>query len=479
MKTRLLSTLIPFTMALIAFAGCKKHDEGHEHTAACTHDDPAETAEAHAHSAACTHDEKPAAQKPADDHDHDAEAHNHEAEGEAHDHAASTQPDTDGHGHQPGESCGSAERVSVTIPPSAQKLINITFATAEVRHVQTTRRFAGRFEMKPDARRIYSTLLEGTLELLVTPNQRVEKGTPLFRLQSPAWIRLQGELRTAEVTAQRLATETRLLRERLQRLKEANTRNAELEMALPLKEADYEQANVARDHLQAQRAMITSQMQAKDHALVAVARESGIVDAILATTGQCVQPSTEILSLARTEGLWFKAECVISETGDITANLKGFVEPLKTGSGTTQPRAEGTVTLAWSTDRTQRTRDLFLTLDHVPEWAIPGLPGVMNVVLINSAESAVAVPAAAIVQDGLEQAVFVRDSHDKNTFKRIVVTTGASDGAYTEVHAIQAGDEVVVNGVYELKLAAPSPGKSTKRAAGHFHADGKFHEGSH
>jgi multidrug efflux pump subunit AcrA (membrane-fusion protein) len=472
MKTGLLYALIPFTMALIAFAGCKKHDETHEHTAACTHDAPAETAEAHAHSAACTHDEKPAAQKPADDHDH-------EAKDDAHDHAAPAQPDADGHEHQPGERCGSAERVTVTLPPSAQKLINITFATAEVRHVQATRRFAGRFEMKPDARRIYSTLLEGTLELLVTPNQRVEKGTPLFRLQSPAWIRLQGELRTAEITAQRLETETRLLRERLQRLKEANTRNAELEMALPLKEADCEQAHATRDHLYAQRAMITSQMQAKDHALVVVAQESGIVDAILTTTGQCVQPSTEILSVARTSGIWFKAECVVSETLDITPNLRGFVEPLKTESGTTKPRAEGTVTLAWSTDMTQRTRDLFLTLDRVPEWAIPGLPGVMNVVLANSTTNSIVVPAAAMIQDGLEQVVFAREDHDPNVFTRVVVIPGASDGAYTEVSAIQAGDTVVVNGVYELKLAAPSSGKSTKRAAGHFHADGKFHEGKH
>ena len=39
MKTGLLYALIPFTMALIAFAGCKKHDETHEHTAACTHDE--------------------------------------------------------------------------------------------------------------------------------------------------------------------------------------------------------------------------------------------------------------------------------------------------------------------------------------------------------------------------------------------------------------------------------------------------------
>lgn len=481
MKTRLLPTLIPFIMVLVAFTGCKKHDEPHAHSATCSHETPVEKTEPHAHSDACTHDEKPAAQKPEDGHDHEAESHDHDAESKEHDPAreASAQPDADGHAHQPGESCGSAESASVTIPPSAQKLINITFATAETRHVQTTRRFAGRFEMKPDARRIYSTLLEGTLELLVTPNQRVEKGTPLFRFQSPAWIRLQGELRTAEVTAQRLETETRLLRERVQRLKDANARNAELEMALPLKEADYEQAKVTRDHLRTQRTVIVSQMQEKDYALIVVAQESGIVDAVLATTGQCVQPGTEILSVARAAGLWFKAECVVSETLDITANLKGFVEPLKTGTGTTKPRAAGTVTLAWSADTTQRMRDLFLTFDRVPEWAIPGLPGIMNVVLANSANSAVAVPTAAIVQDGLEQAVFVRDDHDTNTFKRVVVTTGASDGAYTEVRALQAGTEVVVNGVYELKLAAPAQGKAAKRAAGHFHADGKFHEGSH
>jgi hypothetical protein len=35
-----------------------------------------------------------------------------------------------------------------------------------------------------------------------------------------------------------------------------------------------------------------------------------------------------------------------------------------------------------------------------------------------------------------------------------------------------------LDGAYELKLAAPSSG-TTQRAAGHFHADGQFHEGEH
>ena len=49
---------------------------------------------------------------------------------------------------------------------------------------------------------------------------------------------------------------------------------------------------------------------------------------------------------------------------------------------------------------------------------------------------------------------------------------GVSDGRWAVINSgVKVGDEVVLNGVYELKLAT----SSTAQKGGHFHADGTFH----
>jgi len=56
------------------------------------------------------------------------------------------------------------------------------------------------------------------------------------------------------------------------------------------------------------------------------------------------------------------------------------------------------------------------------------------------------------------------------------VVTGKSGGGWTEIKNFPDDDEeVVIRGQYELKLALPS-GEGGGKKAGHFHADGAFHE---
>ena len=59
---------------------------------------------------------------------------------------------------------------------------------------------------------------------------------------------------------------------------------------------------------------------------------------------------------------------------------------------------------------------------------------------------------------------------------RTPVDVGVSDGEWTVVFSgVAPGDEVVLDGAYELKLASASK----PAAAGHFHPDGTFHAGEH
>ena len=57
---------------------------------------------------------------------------------------------------------------------------------------------------------------------------------------------------------------------------------------------------------------------------------------------------------------------------------------------------------------------------------------------------------------------------------RTVADLGVSDGRWVAVNSgVKVGDEVVVEGVYELKLVAAAGGGP--RGGGHFHADGTWH----
>ena len=57
---------------------------------------------------------------------------------------------------------------------------------------------------------------------------------------------------------------------------------------------------------------------------------------------------------------------------------------------------------------------------------------------------------------------------------RTIADLGPSDGRWVTLYSCLAeGDEVVVDGVYQLKLA--TSGQTIE--AGHFHSDGTFHEG--
>jgi len=129
--------------------------------------------------------------------------------------------------------------------------------------------------------------------------------------------------------------------------------------------------------------------------------------------------------------------------------------------------------------QTPRITPLFGVVQHPPEWARPGRAGRLRVVTKESAPRAVAVPDACLAQDSVKVYVIVRDAKDATKFHKREVTPGASDGVWTEVGGLRAGEVVVKEGVYELNLAMPVEGAKNRAPAGHFHADGRFHEGAH
>lgn len=179
--------------------------------------------------------------------------------------------------------------------------------------------------------------------------------------------------------------------------------------------------------------------------------------------------------MAKADGLWFRADGSPAEMLRVQTGQRGFVEPLSKERG---DAAAGKIELGFVADSAARIHPIYLLADALPAWAAPGRAGVLNVLVEESAPESVAVPRTCVVMDGLQSVVFVRDAQDAGRFLKVEVEPGATDGEWVEAKGLVAGMAVVQDGAYELKLAFSSSG-GQKKATGHFHADGQFHEGEH
>jgi hypothetical protein len=114
--------------------------------------------------------------------------------------------------------------------------------------------------------------------------------------------------------------------------------------------------------------------------------------------------------------------------------------------------------------------------DELP-WVRPQVAAYAEVVVAGDLnQSQLAIPVRSVIQDGLESVFFRRDPLNPDQVIRTRANLGPSDGRWVVVYdGIAEGEEVVIDGVYQLKLATTA--REVK--AGHVHADGTWHEGEH
>ena len=422
----------------------------------------------------------------------------------------------------------------IDIPATIRRNLGITFAKVEARRVAQTIRVPGAFELRPLARHEYRMALRGRVELLVDQYDTVEPGQPLFRFQSPAWPELLHEIIVGEqaiATAraeievgQAKAVEARrrlaLARGRIEALAQADfkkadleTQAAELEASLPRLEAEI---RLAETHLANAR---RTRSHALHRAATAVgipeeqldkpsgtglvgeevptyqtidwievrAVESGIVEALAVTDGAFVEPPATVLSTVDPEQVRFRA---LALQGDLPrlmgaagmgAGSVRIVPPLAPGIPI-DDTVEATMTFGLEAHPAERTMILLATPDELAPWIRPGVSAFLEVVVESSGTGAaggpaLAIPRSAIVQDGLVHVFFRRDPSDPNKAIRVEADMGVSDGRWVVLHSgVMRGDEVVLVGAYELKLATAQSAAPLQRAQkGHVHADGSFH----
>jgi multidrug efflux pump subunit AcrA (membrane-fusion protein) len=80
-----------------------------------------------------------------------------------------------------------------------------------------------------------------------------------------------------------------------------------------------------------------------------------------------------------------------------------------------------------------------------------------------------------VAQDEVKKLIFRRDPKNPDQVIRLDADLGVNDGRWVVINSgLREGDEVVLDGVYELVLSGSGQAKG-----GHFHADGTWHADDH
>jgi hypothetical protein len=410
----------------------------------------------------------------------------------------------------------------VDIPAAVRRNLGITFATVERRNVAKTLRLPGRFELLPTATREYRTPVGGRVELLVTQYQRVEAGTPLYRVDSAAWRDLHEQLAATQakvdsmkplreahrVHERSLADKVQIWEERVRQLAELravggggasqftearatlNATQAELADTMEKDAALEADEKVARAQLRSLQSrhdgLVASggEPHAHDHqdssqgqgaadvySVRAVA--PGVVDSVHVTVGGLAEESGLIVTVVQPEQLRFRASALQTDLGRLREGLPARIVPPAGGTLNLQDAMIGSLTLGLRANPDERTVELLVRPDSISPWARAGISAHVEVTLEGGGEE-LAIPLSCVTRDGTRAIIFRRDPANPDKAIRMDADVGVHDGRWVVIGSgVKEGDEIVLDGVYQLMLATAGGGSK----AGHFHSDGTFHEG--
>lgn len=457
-------------------------------------------------------------------------------------------------GHAPHEDEPPAQGNRLDVPEVVRRNLGITFGRVESRAVTRTLRVPGRFELLPNARLEYRTMLGGRVELRVAQYQRVVPGDVLYVLDSPAWRELQERLNETESAVERAAARAAAIEplmaahrrheeslrasvtiwdERVARLEQAAASGvvtdeefAQARASLARSRAELSEVLEKEAELEARRIEVQSELAAAQerfelllmnassllglsraelvgrappemerhlHAgddvsshrhplwrelrLVDVRATSvGIVESLALTNGAWAAETSLVLTTVQPEQVRFRARGLQSDLGRLRDGLAATIIPPRGGTIAAGETMSGSITLGIAADADERTIEILVTPAEVRPWARPGVSAHLEIVTDGADREELAIPLAATVRDALHVVFFRRDPANPDQVIRVEGDLGPSDGAWVVVYSgVKEGDEVVLDGVYQLMLAT----SGSAQKGGHFHADGTYHEGGH
>ncbi len=492
-----LTHLFGIAFSLCAAAMVSSAQE-HQHGPGCSHDHAAEgehqhepaTEGEHQHGPGCSHDHaaegehkhEPAAEGehqhgPGCSHEHAAEGehkHEHAVEGEhqhgpgcSHDHAHDPHA---GHNHAPGESCG-GDVVIVEADARARDLMNMRIETVpELTEVLVHSLYG--FLTTPDhAMQTYALPCGGRITLHVKSAQQVKAGDLLYTLQSPDIMEQRAEVIRIHAGLDRIKAEISTLEKRLKELSTAGTRNKDLEVELANKQAELTQQQRELSAVQTRLSMLTLGGKLVEQGDITVlevrASADGTVRNVGVTQGSWGEQGKPIVSMSNLAEMEIATTIYSSDVPHFSA-VRATIP-----AGRENITVKGTWRLAEEVDAATRTRELYFNPESIPANVQPGQLCRLDLYDACENHGKISIPDSAVVKVGVDDVVFVEIGEGR--FAMVKVQAGTSRRGMTPVSGLAPGQKIVVKGGYELKYIIP--GDEEKKKAGHFHADGVFHEG--
>lgn len=384
------------------------------------------------------------------------------------------------------------------LPPVVRRNLGITFAKATYRPVNATIVVPGHFELLTSAQHHYPVPAAGRVTVYVETLDRIERGQVLLDLDAPAWRELQREL--VEIQTSREEAQARLIRARATYKAAGNLtgtgkpRGGVFEADIKAALAAVSSASERLDQSLAQAATLTGIAEGKLRKQVdgrpywrildripIRAVDDGVVRQVDAASGTWVGEGTEVVHVVHLSDLRFRGKALQADLIDYLRDGQParILPPEGRGVARRGDPISGRIRIGVTGDPETRTVDLFVDMNNsAPQpWARPQIGAIAEVTVAGDPDlEELAIPLRAVIRDGLESVFFRRAPDDPDSVIRTVADLGPDDGRWVTVYSgIGENDEVVVDGVYQLKLA--TTGQKVK--TGHFHSDGSFHDGEH
>lgn len=431
------------------------------------------------------------------DHGHDEHQHKDgETCTEGHDHQEHTHPDGtvctgdhdhEGHQHAEGEACtddhdhdkpsaGGAGALEDMIPlhvdEKARHSLDMRFEKVTAVPHGAERTLHGQMVIPPHAVNTYALPAAGRVTFHVKSAQQVRKGQLLYTLASPDIVEMEGAASQAKAELNRCIADLAALKERRDTLEKIGTRNSELNTTIRFKETEEESLKAALTASENKLKLATASGELKDNLLYVYAAADGSVQSVDMTQGAWGEQGAPALVMTNKGDLEFSTTIY----GADPVHYAKAQLALTRGKNT--ELLDGSLRVADQVDPATQSRALYFTPDRLPEGTHAGQLARLDLYSRDSAtDGFIPVPNSAVVKVGVNDVVFIKTGEDAFVMKK-VQTLPARQGK-TPVKGLIPGQTIVTKGGYELKYILPAEGSGSKKAAGHFHADGQFHEGEH
>lgn len=401
------------------------------------------------------------------------QTHDH-ANCSGHDHAHGEEAQAETHDHANGDASHADGPVLVTVDARSRQMLRMLIETVPQVDLALTHSLYGYLTVTEHAMETYSLPCAGRISLAVKSAQSVKKGDVLYTVISPEVGAQEAELKTAQAALARCNEELATVKTRLEKLQAIGTANSDLESEYKFKSAEQAQLvqGVAVAESRLRMLIMDAELQQQNgmSVLVVRAKNDGTVRNVGITQGSWGEQGAAVVTMSNTAAM------------EIVATLYAGDQPQIERVRATMPvgreqlAVEGSWRLDEQVDTDKQTRKLYFTPAELPDGARAGQLCRLDIYAGTGKGGQVSIPDSAVVRVGVDDVVFIEVK--EGTFAMVKVHAGASRRGMTPVEGLVPGQRIVVKGGAELRYLLPTDGQK-KKSAGHFHADGKFHEGEH